>query len=1245
MGMRVLIGKKHIDVQALLVDFGLFDESYYLASYHDVRDAGVDAFEHFFLYGYQEGRRPNPFFDPLWYRASYPDVAAEDLQPLLHYALYGEAEGRRPCPLFDPTWYRQRYQIAPDVNCLGHYVAHRNGPFSPIPEFDAEFYLTTYKDVASASADPFEHFMSYGFREGRNPSSDFDTRFYVQRYLPGDGETNPLVHYLENRGKPGIYPKPPEYEATIPAEIRRFTKPSSYFEEHRPIKPSTKRRAKVLCYYLTQFHAFAENDRWWGAGFTEWTNIARGVPRFKNHFQPRVPRDLGFYNLLNLDVMRRQVELARSAGVHGFIYYYYTFNGHRLMERPLEQFLSAPDVDMPFCLMWANENWTRRWDGEESEVLIAQNYDAADDAALVADFARHFADPRYIRVEGRPLLMIYRPGIVPDGKEAIGRWRALFKANHGEDPIFVMGQTFSQKDPTDFGMDGAIEFPPHKVTSEIRQINDQIQLLDDTFRGQVFAYDDVVRHSLDEPEPDYPVIKTAVPSWDNDARRQGSGLVIHGSTPAKYERWLSALVERAQRTSFFGEPFVCVNAWNEWCEGAYLEPDLHFGSAYLNATGRAVTGLSADGDAPRLLLVGHDAFPGGAQHLLLNIGQTMKACFGLEVEYLLLGTGAMEDEYRRVAPTTIVTEASRLTQKILEYREKGFCHAVANTVVTGDAVKALNGAGIRTVLLVHELPRILREKALEGKARAGIRAADQVVFAAEFVRDQTTSALGISPQAKFVIRPQGNYKAPLPDLEGAARVRAELGIGDDQQLVIGMGYADLRKGFDLFLQTWRLVREMSPGTHFCWIGGIDPGLGDWLSPEIKDAQSTGTFHYVGYRKDVEAWFTAAQAFLLTSREDPFPTVVLEALGMGVPVLAFDRSGGIPDFLREAGMGEVVPYGDTAALASTLKSILDAPPDEATREGYRRIIEERFTFRDYVRDVLHMAVTDLPSVSVVVPNFNYAHCMEERLSTVFEQSHPVEEVIVLDDASSDNSVQVVCDLAQAKDRDVLLVVNEQNSGSVFAQWMKAAEMARGEFIWIAEADDLAERAFLSSLLTLMRTDPSIQVGFSDSRAIDMHGGPVFDSYKPYFATIEPGALSRTEIFDGRDFVSRYLGVKNVILNVSSVLWRREALLSALQASWPDLQRLRMAGDWRVYLEVLSQPGAKIAYSCETLNVHRRHSASVTHSLDKRAHLNEIRAMQDAAAQLFALPARSRRMQAAYLREVTQQLLGAADGAVF
>ena len=863
-----------LDVIKYIIDSRLFDGDFYLSCYPDIAAAGVDPFDHFFRYGFQEGRCPNPYFEPLWYLDTNTDVMKGQTQPLLHYVLVGEKEGRRPSLKFDPRWYREKYGTAPNENALAHYLSHRaTGRFSPIPDFDIEFYLKNNPDVAAAGIDAFEHFVSYGYKEYRSPSPEFDVKFYAQRYLNGDTATNPFLHYLAHKHEPGVFGRMPNDEVTAWREIKRFTKPSPDFENFRPLPPSTTSQFKLLAYYLPQFHSIPENDAWWGKGFTEWTNIARGVPRFKGHYQPRIPRDLGFYSLDTIEPMRQQVAMAHAAGIYGFVFYYYWFNGQRLLDRPLERFLDDRSIDMPFALMWANENWTRRWDGAESEVLISQDYRPNDEAKMAAEFARHFQDPRYVRVQGRPLLMIYRPGLIPEPNLTIKRWREIFNTKHDEDPILTMAQSFSDFDPRPYGMDGAIEFPPHKLTQFMPPINASLEYFDSEFTGQVYDYDEVVRTSLAEPPPPYPLIKTAVPSWDNDTRRQGTGLAIMNSTPTKYEDWLNSLGEFARENLFFGEPIVCINAWNEWCEGAYLEPDVHFGSAYLNATGRAVAGLSRRTDAPRLLLIGHDAFPGGAQHNLLAQGHVLRHSFGVDIQFLLLDGGRLEDAYQQAAPLTIATTEPAVRVKLKALFAQGFTHAIINTTAASHILPLAKAAGIDPIVLVHELPRIIREKNLTAGARAALQSR-LTIFAAAFVRDELLNALGMESTERTLILPQGSYKTISYHSDAGAQLRLELSLTERDKLVIGVGYADMRKGFDLFLQLWRVLQNTKSDGRFClmWIGDMDPGLKDWLSGEIADAEVTGTFRMAGYREDMHAVFSAADAFALTSREDPFPTV-------------------------------------------------------------------------------------------------------------------------------------------------------------------------------------------------------------------------------------------------------------------------------------------------------------------------------------------------------------------------------------
>lgn len=342
----------------------------------------------------------------------------------------------------------------------------------------------------------------------------------------------------------------------------------------------------IFAFYLPQFHPIPENDKFWGKGFTEWRQMPRGLPRYPGHYQPRIPRDLGFYDLLESDALQRQVALAKSAGVSAFAYYYYWFNTKRVLERPLEALLES-DVEMPFLLIWANENWTRTWDGAESSVLLRQDYREEDEPALVDDLARHFSDRRYVRLGDRPFFVIYNPTHIPEPKVTIARWRGLLKSRHGLDPIIFMAQTFGARDPEVFGLDGAMEFPPHKLSDNLpgRPTPDAYSA---EFTGRVIDYDEFCDASLKELPQAFPLIKTVVPSWDNDSRRPNRGLSLEHTSPKKYQRWLQTLLERAIAKPIFGRPMVAINAWNEWAEGAYLEPDLHYGAAYLNATARAI---------------------------------------------------------------------------------------------------------------------------------------------------------------------------------------------------------------------------------------------------------------------------------------------------------------------------------------------------------------------------------------------------------------------------------------------------------------------------------------------------------------------------------------------------------------------------------------------------------------------------------------------------------------------------------
>ena len=382
--------------------------------------------------------------------------------------------------------------------------------------------------------------------------------------------------------------------AMLLADHARFTKNGPDFEEFDPgiLREAPKgdspgKAPLLLAFYLPQFHAVPENDRFWGRGFTEWRQLPRGLPRYPGHYQPRVPRDLGYYNLADIQSIRGQVELARAAGIGGFAFYYYHFDHGRVLHAPLEEFLRS-ELDMPFIIIWANESWARVSPDASVEILLQQSY-GTHESQFLADLARHFEDKRYIRVGGRPLFVIYNPHGIPDAPRTIERWRSILGSKFHVEPLMYMAQTFGHFDPRPYRLDGALEFPPHKLGDAL-QVHQVTNAYSREFSGTVSRYDDFVAASLFERTPAFPLIKTAVPSWDNDARYPNAGFSLAGLAPRKYQAWLESLILRAIDTPILDTPIVAINAWNEWAEAAYLEPDVYYGASFLNATARAYAG-------------------------------------------------------------------------------------------------------------------------------------------------------------------------------------------------------------------------------------------------------------------------------------------------------------------------------------------------------------------------------------------------------------------------------------------------------------------------------------------------------------------------------------------------------------------------------------------------------------------------------------------------------------------------------
>lgn len=381
---------------------------------------------------------------------------------------------------------------------------------------------------------------------------------------------------------------------SLMSELRRYVQPGPFYEDDRVSFEVDGSPVRLIAYYLPQFHSIPENDLWWGKGFTDWTNVTKSFPRFRGHYQPHLPGELGFYDLRDPEVLYRQANLARRFGLVGFCIHHYWFGGKTLLGEPLRILLENRDIDIGFCINWANENWTRTWDGSEKEILIAQNHSPEDDLRLAVSLEKALADPRYIRIKGRPLVMIYRPGVLPDARATVERWRRHFdRAGYG-DPYIVMPQAFGSLDPRVFGMDAAAGFPPHECGLRASRRRHLLKLISPGYSGIVRSFDAMMKNALANEPSDFTYFPGVCPSWDNHPRRPKGGLVFEGSSPAKYGTWLRAAFEFALHHNEGDERIVFVNAWNEWAEGAHLEPDRYYGYAFLAQTARALTEIKPD---------------------------------------------------------------------------------------------------------------------------------------------------------------------------------------------------------------------------------------------------------------------------------------------------------------------------------------------------------------------------------------------------------------------------------------------------------------------------------------------------------------------------------------------------------------------------------------------------------------------------------------------------------------------------
>jgi glycosyltransferase involved in cell wall biosynthesis len=1013
-------------------------------------------------------------------------------------------------------------------------------------------------------------------------------------------------------------------------------------EEYVPISypsiPETD--IKLIAYYLPQYHPIPENDAWWGKGFTEWTNVSKAVPQFIGHYQPRLPGELGFYDLRIPEIQKRQAELARQYGLYGFCFHFYWFGGKTLLEKPILQFLENPEIDFHFCLSWANENWSRRWDGLDNDVLIGQNHSPEDDLEFIRYVSKYLKDKRYIRIGGKPFLAVFRPELLPDLRKTSERWRKWCRENGIGEIYLAFAHSFECMNPEEMGFDAAIEFAPN--TFPLLEIKDRFEIVNEKYQGRILDYTSALAIANNYVKPPYMKFRGVCPGWDNEPRRPGKGTTLANSSPKAYGEWLKIVCNYTANNFKPEEKLIFVNAWNEWAEGAYLEPDKKYGYAYLSKTAEILSNhekgvLNNPGGVQNLtnledrviakgqsnselrngrlpsvistvnwniLFVSHDACRGGAQTALINIISWFKKHTQIGVKIICLEEGEWLSRFEELGETLVL---SKLKKKDIPDEEvfsiiRGFCGTIpslvfGNTVVSGKAYNLLSRFNTPIVTYFHELEMSIKQYAGDA-IRDVIKYSDQYLACSKAVQKNLISKYGVDPSKVVVIHDSIIPNTSINILEDKEKreLRLKLKLEEDKFLVFGCGMGmPFRKGADLFIKVAQVLeRNGDSNCHLYWIGEFDLKESDnqhgvWFN-YMSAIKRDGLGKYVtflGLKTNMKEYLQAGDVFLLTSREDPFPLAALEAAECGLPIICFADSGGIPDFV-EQDAGFTVPYENIEEMAKKIETLMSNPSlRKKLGKQAREKMLSNFTVDSTAPKILTVCrsiVRQKPRVSIIVPNYNHEKYLVKRLDSIFSQSFKDFEVIILDDASSDNSLEVI--EKYARYTDVHIVKNEQNSGSPFRQWLKGIDLAKADLIWVAESDDMSETQFIDSMLPAFQ-NPEVKIAYSNSNIIDENNNIIGD----YLTTEYLSSLSRTKWngdyeVSATEEINAGLGVKNTILNASSMIFKRFEIDLELRKT---LENMRFAGDW--FLIVNAIKGGKIHYVANKLNYHRRSPESV------------------------------------------------------
>lgn len=556
--------------KAVILESKMFDSHFYLKSNPDVEKAGVDPLAHFVNSGAREARNPNSCFDVYFYQRFYSDVVSNGMNPLAHYYLVGKKERR----------FRSLKELM--INVIDDSGL-----------FDRDFYTSEYGKESGADEDALQNYVTTGWREGRIPFEGFCYEGKMISALFGKCpelflyivETVSKYQYLQNRLQ--LVNDSSEFEADML---------SLYYEDSIPFKGKTD--IKPIAFYQSSFQGGIEINEWTGEGDDDWVSCKIARNWLAGHFQTRKPHpDIGYYDLHDKNILRKQSRIASDHGIHGFCFYYYWFNGKRILANPLDLLFDDKSINLNYCLCWANDSWDGQRDRLGSDILTRSEYSPSEESAFIQEVSRYFRDSRYIRYEGKPILLVYRKQQIRNVKKVVGAWREWCRSNGIGEIYLIASQTYQDySDPRNSGFDAAIEMPIHLKNPMYNVECSPTNPLSD-FNGRVESYVGYVNSIAElrrenDRVTDYTLFRNVALKFDNAGKKGPNAHIFSNFDFDTFRSWVTDSIYYTSRDFIDGNQYFFINAWNEWSDGTHIEPDVDTGYTALNCISRALEGTS-----------------------------------------------------------------------------------------------------------------------------------------------------------------------------------------------------------------------------------------------------------------------------------------------------------------------------------------------------------------------------------------------------------------------------------------------------------------------------------------------------------------------------------------------------------------------------------------------------------------------------------------------------------------------------